>query len=274
MRRPDQVRCFVSARALVVIVCLFALAIRTNAAAEALECPLTLAEQVTVSTVIDGGQIALTDGRRVRLAAIQAPMLSLGRSNVEDQPFAAEAKDRLEALVLNRTVGLAFDERGTDRHGNVLAYVRLDDQKAWLQALLVSDGFVRVSTQADTRKCASALLALEDRARKAKRGLWAHPFYRLRQPGELDADIGTFQVVEGTIVDAVKRRDRIYLNFGADYRTDFTVTVAPRDVRRMAKDGIDPLAWKAKRVRVRGWLSLLNGPELELTHPGQIEILP
>jgi hypothetical protein len=138
---------------------------------------------------------------------------------------------------------------------------------------LVGDGFARVHTHADARKCAGALLKREDRARKANLGLWAHPFYRVRQPTGLEREIGTFQIVEGTIASAVERRDRIFLNFGVDYRTDFTVTVSPRDARRMAKGGTDPLAWKAKRVRVRGWISLLNGPEIELTHPEQIEIL-
>lgn len=175
--------------------------------------------------------------------------------------------------MLNRLVGIAFDERGTDRHADVLAYVQLDGPRGWLQARLVGDGFARVHTHADTRKCAGALLTLEDRARKEKRGLWANPFYRIRQAAKLDDDVGTFQIVEGTIVGAVERRGRIFLNFGPDYRTDFTVTVSPRDARRIAKDGTDPLAWKAKRVRIRGWVSLLNGPEIELTHPEQIEIL-
>ncbi|MEQ1866216.1 MAG: thermonuclease family protein [Micropepsaceae bacterium] len=255
------------------VVCMFALAIPADAAAESFECALAVAEQVIVSTVTDGAQLTLVDGRHVRLAAVLTPMRSFGRSNVEDQPLAEEARARLSALVLNRKVGLAFDERGTDRHGDVLAYVRLDDRQAWLQALLVSDGFARVHAPADSRKCASALLALEDRARQAKRGLWARPFYRVRRPGDLDGDIGTFQIVEGTIVDVVERRDRIYLNFGTDYRTDFTVTIAPRIAKRLRKDGVDPLTWKARTVRVRGWISLLNGPEIELAHREQVEFL-
>ncbi len=273
MCRGDQVRRFVNMRALAAAICLLAHAHQAHAAIEPFDCDLSVAERVIISTVIDGGSLALADGRRVRLAAMQAPILSLGRSNVQDQPLAAEAHDRLKALVLNRLVGIAFDERGTDRHADVLAYVELDGTGGWLQARLVGDGFARVHTHADTRKCAVALLALEDRARKEKRGLWANPFYRIRQPGELDEDVGTFQIVEGTIVGAVERRDRIFLNFGPDYRSDFTVTISPRDARRIAKDGTDPLAWKAKRVLVRGWISLLNGPEIELTHPEQIEIL-
>ncbi len=237
------------------------------------DCALAIAERVEVTAVTDGASFDVADGRHVRLAAIQAPMLSLGRSNVVDWPLAMEGKAALSKLVLNRTVDFAFDDRSVDRHGDLLAYVFVGAEKQWIQARLVSDGFARVHTQPDARKCAQALLVREGEARKAKRGIWALPFYRVRAVGDLDADIGTFQIVEGTVAAAVERRDRIFLNFGSDYRSDFTVTISPRDVRRMAKARIDPLAWNAKRVRVRGWISLLNGPELELTHPEQIEIL-
>jgi hypothetical protein len=40
--------------------------------AQANECDVTVAEQATVTTVVDGGAFTLTDGRRVHLAGIQA----------------------------------------------------------------------------------------------------------------------------------------------------------------------------------------------------------
>jgi micrococcal nuclease len=51
------------------------------------------------------------------------------------------------------------------------------------------------------------------------------------------------------------------------------VTMSSRDKKRLAKEGIDPTSWNGKTVRVRGWLTLLNGPEIELTHAEQIEVL-
>ena len=59
----------------------------------------------------------------------------------------------------------------------------------------------------------------------------------------------------------------------ADYRSDFTLTIARRDLKRFAAAGIEPASWKDKKIRVRGWLSLLNGPEIELTHPEQVEVI-
>jgi micrococcal nuclease len=273
MRASDQVRALASAWVFGSLFCALVAASPVGAANELPDCALAVAERVTVSTIIDGGSFKAADGRTVRLAGLQAPMLSLGRANIADQPFAMEAKRRLTDLVLLRSVGLAFDARGTDRHGHVLAYVVMEGANGWLQARLVDEGLARVVTRTDLRKCAAALLEREDRARNSGRGLWRDPYYRVRTPDDLDGDIGSFQLVEGVIVAAVERHDRVYLNFGADYRTDFTVSISPRDARRMAKSGTDPLAWKAKKIRIRGWIALLNGPEMELTHPEQLEIL-
>jgi hypothetical protein len=123
------------------------------------------------------------------------------------------------------------------------------------------------------RSCAKPLLTLEADARKAKRGIWADAFYRVRKPEDVASEIGTFQIVEGKVTAVGGGRGRLYLNFGADYRTDFTVTVSVRDRKRLAKEGIDPAAWAGKSIRIRGWLSLLNGPEIELTHAEQVEVI-
>lgn len=226
-------------------------------------CPLPIIEQVEVARVVDAGSFVLADRRRVKLAAVLPPRA--------DEPFAREAQQLLSTTVAGKQVGLAFDDRTTDRHGALLAHVFADG--AWLQQSLIDAGLVRVRTFADTAKCAAPLLTGETAARNAERGLWALPQYGVRKTESLDADIGTFQIVEGKIVSVARSRGRAFVNFGADYRTDFTVTIAARDLRRLAKDGIDPATWTGKQIRVRGWLSRLNGPEVELTHAAQIQII-
>jgi len=47
---------------------------------------------------------------------------------------------------------------------------------------------------------------------------------------------------------------RIYLNFGDDWRTDFTVSVAPVDNDLFEEAGIDLLSLAGQRIRIRGWL--------------------
>ena len=241
---------------------LFAAWIAGAIPAIARECDVTITEHATIAAVDANGTLDLTDGRRLRLAAIQSPRA--------EWPLADEGRAALAALA-GTTIDLAFADRGTDRHGDLIAHVFKGD--TWLQADLIDKGLARVATRSDTNRCAAALLKREAAARIVRRGIWANAFYRVRKPDELGADIGTFQLVEAKVAAVKSTRDRTYVNFGADYRTDFTVAIAARDGKRLAKQGIDPAAWTGKTVRVRGWLSLLNGPEIELTHAEQLELL-
>lgn len=234
-----------------------------NAAGAPQPCALPAIEQIEVARVVDAATLVLADGRHVTLASVLPPRAG--------EPFADEAHRHVSTAVGGKTVGLAFDARTTDRHGALVAHVFVDG--GWLQQSLIASGYARVRTFADTSKCAPPLLAGEAAARKDKHGLWAEPHYRVRTVDELDAAIGTFQIVEGKVLSVATWRGRTFVNFGADYRTDFTVTVSARDRKRLAKDGVDPATWAGKQIRVRGWLSRLNGPEVELTHAAQIQII-
>ncbi len=85
--------------------------------------------------------------------------------------------------------------------------------------------------------------------------------------------IGSFQLIEGPVVSADVVRGRAYLNFGKDWRTDFTVSVEPKRVRLFRSEGLHPESYQGRRIRVRGWLRRRNGPMIEATYPEQIEIL-
>ena len=65
----------------------------------------------------------------------------------------------------------------------------------------------------------------------------------------------------------------MYLNFGNDWKTDFTVTLGPMARRLFKKAGIEPLSLEGKRIRARGWLKKRNGPMIEASHPEQIEVI-
>ena len=89
----------------------------------------------------------------------------------------------------------------------------------------------------------------------------------------MQRELDTFQIVEGRVVAAAVVNGRGYLNFGPNYRTDFTLTIAPRDMRTFRRAGIDITTYESRILRSRGWLQSLNGPMIEITHPEQIEVL-
>lgn len=241
-------------------------------------CDLPEGETATVAAIEDGETIELTDGRKVRLLGVKAPSAPLGKRSGDPWPFVAEAKTALSRLASGAKVELRFDERRSDRHGHLLAqvYVVRGGAHIWVQEALVQDGFARVYALADARACMAELLAREDEARKARRGIWHSWAYRV-QDAEDAKRLGrlthTYQLVEGTVLAVGEGRKWIYLNFADDWRTDFTISVDRKKADAFEAAGLDLRALAGKRVRVRGWVHWRNGPMIEATYPEQIELL-
>ena len=131
----------------------------------------------------------------------------------------------------------------------------------------------RVYSFADNRSLVEEMLGLEKAARAARRGIWAHPFYRVISERDAMRYLSTFQLIEGRVLRVAVVRGRAYLNFGKDWRTDFTISIAPKNRRLFRKAGVDVTGYEGRMVRVRGWLRSFNGPLVEATHPEQIEVL-
>lgn len=245
-------------------------------------CKLIKGEAVTVSSVADGETVLLDDGRALRLAGIQAPRPGTGRAWA--WPLADKAREELRALVAGKTFRLRYDRARSDRHGRILAFLS-PAEGGTVQARMIEAGLARVMPTRDARNCAGALLAAEDRARSARRGIWADSFYAVRDARDtkmLARLEGSYQLVEGTVTSATAIRGRIYINFGDDWREDFTVTVASTDVRlfkagpwaRLAEDATAIGAiLNGRKLRVRGAVGRFNGPDMTIAVPEQIEFL-
>ena len=134
-------------------------------------------------------------------------------------------------------------------------------------------GLARVYSFQDNRALVRELLGIEADARTANRGIWALAYFAIRQAEDTGDYLDRFEVVEGRVLAAEQVGGRIYLNFGADWRTDFTVSVAPRDTGLFEKAGIDLLSLSGQRIRVRGWLRNFNGPVIDVAHPEQLKSL-
>jgi endonuclease YncB( thermonuclease family) len=243
-----------------------------NAAVAEMRRNPDIVDRGLVREVVDGDTVVLEGAGQVRLVGIQAPKLALGRTGFRPWPLTAESKALLETLTLGKPLRLSYGGRRIDRHGRLLAHLE-DAEGRWIQGEMLSAGLARVYSFADNRSRVSDMLALEQKARLVAMGIWSNPYYRVRSASETPRFIDTFQIVKGRVVSAAMVRRRGYLNFGSDWRSDSTVTVAPRSRRLFDQAGLAISAYEGKRVRVRGWLKSFNGPMIEATHPEQIEML-
>ncbi|PHS28980.1 MAG: nuclease (SNase) [Robiginitomaculum sp.] len=226
-----------------------------------------------VARVISGQSITLQDGRTVRLGSIDAPRMAY--QDIHAEPLAKAARNALTRLVQDRA--LHFENAAPDRYdrlkAQVFAQTGQSSQPVWVQGAMTRQGYARVHTWRDDHARAAELLRLEESARDARRGVWAEAYYAVRNPQTIAASVGSFQIVQGRIVDAAIVRKRVYLNFGSDWRTDFTISIAPKDAKRFERAGIRLAGLSGVRVRARGLIRSQNGPILYLDHPEALEIL-
>lgn len=231
-----------------------------------------------VAAVTDGDTVVLDNGQKIRLIGIQAPKLPLGRDGFETWPLAEEAQAALATLALNKSVQLGFGGEEIDRHERVLAHLFVTDDTGehWAQALMIEAGLARVYSFPDNRRCLDVLLAAEGRARTARLGIWADPYYSVRAAenvADLLKRVGHYELVEGRVLLADQRGGRVYLNFGRLWKEDFTAVIEAPALRLFMADENDPLALEGALVRIRGWVDDRDGPRIEVTHPEQIEVL-
>ncbi len=240
---------------------------------------LTPGEIGHVKSIVDGDTLFLDNGLKVRLSAMQAPKLPLGRPGFEKWPMADESKAALTELAKGKKVQLYYGGLKRDRYDRALAQVYLLDadgkQDIWLQEAMIKQGMGRVYTWPDTWQDSKKLYLAEQSARAADLGIWNDPYYKVRSPdaNALSQDLDSFQIIEGLVVKSAFVKDRIFLNFGSDYRTDFTVIVDKPDIKKFENKDYSLKDLSGTWVRVRGWVEFSNGPAIYLDHPERLEVL-
>lgn len=137
---------------------------------------------------------------------------------------------------------------------------------------MIETGMARVMPSDINPEKTSDLLKAEDIARKNKAGLWAR--YPVLIPENADQAMGSYRIVEGTIRKTAVAQNNLYLNFGENWKTDFTVMITPDIRKKLARRNIEPQSLAGKRVRVRGDIRSYNGAFVELANPDCLEVFP
>lgn len=217
------------------------------------------------------GQTITVSGREIFLTDIVAPSPTSLRGTVDQA--AQEAAIGLQQLLDQGLIAVP-SSGPTDRWGRAIGPVSFhntDGAKTTLQEALLLRGWARVFPQSDNHDFLDRCFAAEDSARALRLGLWAHSAYQVRDAHDLRRAIG-LQIYRGTVVNAVEGRERIYINFGDDFRTDLTATVRRGDFRRWRSK--EPVHYYGRRqMEVRGLVESINGPSIELRHERQLRLI-
>jgi micrococcal nuclease len=226
-----------------------------------------------VRAVVGPLTLQLDDGRIVQLAGLDIPDLD----PYAPGDIAVQALQSLTASLTGQKVRLFLtpDARTgrMNRMGHTLAHLERVTDGSWVQGSLLAQGLARARPSAANPQMTTQMLALEDTARQAKTVLWALPDHVVRTTDTIGEAPHGFAIVEGVIDSVSTTRNRIYLNFGKNWKKDFTVGLDPQARQTFAKQGLKPLEWGGRRVRARGWLRFWNGPYMDVDSPESLEFL-
>lgn len=240
-------------------------------------CQLTPGSRHIAVRVIDGETLGLDDGREVRLIGALAPRASDARATAGAWPPEMSAIRYLSSIVVGQSVQLGFgDGARTDRYGRLQAHVFVGDgpSRRWVQGEMLAAGWARAYALGPKPVCASELLDHEDSARPKGVGLWSLPTYQALssdETGQLMQRRHSFTLVTGKVDGIARTASGTYLNFGSDWKSDFTIAVSKEVLKREPDFAAKLDGFKGRNVRVRGWIERRNGPMIELTHSSQLE---
>lgn len=225
-----------------------------------------------VDQVLDGLTIVLKDKKIVRLSSIDIP----DHAYPDGGTINLAAKAALEKLLPSGTEVLIYQTRQakigrTNRLGQELSHLVKKDDGTWVNGALVENGYARAMPSDANPEHTKTLYALEDKARAAKLLLWTDEGWPILSPDNANEGMGEYRIVEGVVQSAATVKNNLYLNFGKNWKDDFTVMLSPAIRRNLARQGIDPLSLAHKKIRVRGYIRDYNGPFIELESALRLE---
>jgi len=239
-----------------------------------------------VTKVIDGDTFIIEGGYSVRILDIDAD--ERGYSCYE------EAKNKLEELILNKTVRLEKENEDRDQYCRYLRHIFLGDKNIGLE--LVKEGLAIARLDTSSSKYSQAIINAEQKAREKKIGCqwqsqnnWAinqqeqtsYEWHKIDQSLGLkiiDACqaqnyYGQNVIVEGNIADTYRSKtNTVFLNFSQPYPQQcFTAVIFSSDLNRFQES--PEKYYNNKTVRIFGKVQQYQGkPEIILESPDQIEI--
>jgi micrococcal nuclease len=229
---------------------------------------LKLIKTIQFKTVIDAQTILTDEGEIVYLEALYIP-----KDNENDLTTKAFLEENFLDMPINLYGCKDSKCKDKDRYGHRRVHAVTKADNLWVQGALLASGYAQIRTRNDWPFLIDHMRQIERMARAQEIGLWQDQNLLPKDALDIAESLRGFFMVEGTVRSVAMNNNRIYLNFGQDWREDFTVIVPSNLRRAFSKQNIDIMDAGGKALRVRGWIDGYNGPFIDVDHPEQIEWL-
>jgi micrococcal nuclease len=106
--------------------------------------------------------------------------------------------------------------------------------------------------------------------------LWSQALYqtqRVEDTRQLLNYRSTYQIVEGTVSRVSVSKSAVYLNFGTNWKRDFTAKIGRAVLKRTHTEPNQLKHLTNRAVCIPGWIEKRNGPMIAIWRLEQIELL-
>ncbi len=220
-----------------------------------------------VERVIDGDTIEIDGGERVRYIGVDAPELG--------EPLYEEARAFQAKILRQSHVQIRVcKEEPRDGYGRTLAFVYKGNVDMGEQ--LLRYGYARtlfIGLCSDP--VATKYRRFERGAFRVGLGLWS--LQKNREVGQSEAGehVGSLMSVTGKVLNVHEGPKAYHLNFGSNYRKDFTVVIFRKDLPGLLEEGLHPMTdYKGRLVKATGVLKEYNGPQIIVESADQLALIP
>jgi len=227
----------------------------------------------TVSHVIDGDTVELSNGGAVRYIGIDTPEIRERKGSrwvYKPMPYAEEAKEFNKGLVEGKSVRLEYDVQKKDKYNRILAYVYAGDKMVNLE--MVRQGFAMIYTYPPNVRYVQRFIEAQKDARDNKRGLWSGLEENKIPTSEAKNNIGMMRTIESEVIDTHLTEKLLILKFKGNFKVVIYKNNIPFSMKDMARS--PNIYFKGKIVRVYGLIKEYKGhPEIVVHDISQLEIL-
>ncbi|MBN3039858.1 MAG: thermonuclease family protein, partial [Candidatus Omnitrophica bacterium] len=194
---------------------------------------------VKVIEVIDGDTIRLENGKLLRYIGLDTPELrdkKNGNFVFNPQPYSQEAAQYNRGLVEGKNIRVEFDLVQMDKYKRLLGYCFLGD--IFINAKLLEEGLAALYTCPPNVKYSQLFVKNQREARQNKKGIWSG--HEVVSADKAYQYIGQIRCVRGRVLATYQSKKCVYLNFGSNYKEDFTVVIFNDALEQFRTKGIDP----------------------------------
>ena len=219
--------------------------------------PAAAETRFPVRQVTDQGSLVSDRGDIVLPAGLGLPP--------PDSPWRDAALDELRDLAGEGVVlGTSSGTSPVDRYGRTLAPVTTpagDD----IAGLVIAGGlgWVLPDGVADP----DMLYRLERDARRRRLGIWSDGTVPILHASRARSAVGRPAIIWGEVRRATDTREGVFLDFGDDWRRDFSVLIPKNRLRTFREAAMNPDELVGRSVEVRGYAQSRSGVLIVILHP-------